>query len=213
MAPDLSTRIALQQQARAEMGKVVNQLPLHTKTGNPFEYKEGHSMKEKTLGNTDINGTHKNVPDVVVYGNGDTFALWLKASSQNEGWMKTSKVANVSGGCLVQTETQQRNPDGSYALSQALAFVPGVWLDKATDPPRMMKIEEYESVRMACHDDCDDDGRDSGHEHKKVYSTYTPDTFPTFRWWICSVCGLEGKDPRSEMETFEDIRQRFAKED
>lgn len=169
MAPDLSTRIAQQRQALAEAGKIVNQLPLHTKTGNPFEYKEGKSMKEKTLGNTDVNGTHKNVPDVVVYGNGDTFALWLKASSQNEGWMKTTKVANIPGGCLVQTETQQRNPDGSYALSQALTFVPGAWLDKATDPPRMMTIKEYESLLTVCDDDgCDDDDYDDDHEHQKV---------------------------------------------
>ncbi len=172
MAPDLSTRIAQQQQALAEAGKIVNRLPLHTKVGNPFEYKEGHSVKEKTLGNTDINGTHKNVPDVVVYGDGDVFGLWVKASSQNEGWMKSSKVANVPGGCLVQTETQQRNPDGSYALSQALAFVPDVWLDKVEVPPRMMTIKEYESVPMDCDDDDDD------HEHQKVYTNAPVDTFP-----------------------------------
>lgn len=97
-------------------------------------------IKEKTLSNTDINGTRKNVPDVVVYGEGDVFGLWVKASSQNEGWMKTSKVANIPGGCVIQTETQQRNPDGSYVLSQALAYVPGVWLDKTMDPPQMVQI-------------------------------------------------------------------------
>ena len=91
----------------------------------------------KTLITTDIKGTHQNVPDVEVYGDGDTFRLWVKAASQAEGWMKTSKVANLPRGCLVQTETQQRNPDGSYALSQALAYVPGQWLNKATDPPEM----------------------------------------------------------------------------
>ncbi len=95
---------------------------------------------DKTLGNTDVNGTRKNVPDVVVYGNGDTFALWVKASSKSEGWLKSTKVANVHGGALVQTETQQRNPDGSYALSQALTFVPYVWLDKHVDPPEMITI-------------------------------------------------------------------------
>ena len=92
----------------------------------------------KTLITTDIKGTHQNVPDVEVYGDGDTFRLWVKAASQAEGWMKTSKVANLPRGCLVQTETQQRNPDGSYALSQALAYVPGQWLNKATDPPEML---------------------------------------------------------------------------
>lgn len=103
---------------------------------------------DKTLGNTDLNGTRQHVPDVVVYGDGDTFALWVKASAQSEGWMKTTKVANVPGGALVQTETQQRNPDGSYALSQALTFVPGVWLDKHVDPPEMIRtsawLDQYE---------------------------------------------------------------------
>ncbi len=105
-------------------------------------------MHEKTLGNTDVNGTHKNVPDVVVYGDGDTFALWVKASSQAQGFMKTSKVANIPGGCLVQTETQQRNPDGSYALSQALAYVPHLWLDKTQDPPRLVHTWKHPDYAM-----------------------------------------------------------------
>lgn len=104
-------------------------------------------MKKKTLSNTDINGTHKNVPDVVVYGDGDTFSLWLKASSHSEGWMKTTKVANIPGGCLVQTETQQMNDKGSYSLSQALVFVPEVWLDKSVYPPEMVLVEKYRARR------------------------------------------------------------------
>ncbi len=97
-------------------------------------------MTEKTLGNTDVNGTHKNVPDVVVYGDGDTFALLCKASSKNEGWMKSTKVANIPGGALVQVTTQQRNPDGSYAVAEALTYAPEVWIDKTQDPPRMVRI-------------------------------------------------------------------------
>ena len=80
-------------------------------TLSPYIHQEkGNVMAEKSLGNTDINGTRKNVPDVVVYGDGDTFALWLKASSQSEGWLKSSKVANVPGGCLVQTEIRKNIP-------------------------------------------------------------------------------------------------------
>ena len=41
--------------------------------------------------------------------------------------MKSSKAMEVSGvGCVVQVTTQQRNPDGSYAVAEALTFVPGV---------------------------------------------------------------------------------------
>lgn len=83
-------------------------------------------MSEKSLGNSDISGTKVNVPDVVVFGNGDLWQLMCKASSQREGWMKSTKAMEVPGGALVQVTTQQRNPDGSYAVAEALAFVPGV---------------------------------------------------------------------------------------
>jgi hypothetical protein len=42
----------------------------------------------KTLDNSDISGAKINVPDIKVVGNGDSFKLLCKASSQNEGWMK-----------------------------------------------------------------------------------------------------------------------------
>ena len=83
----------------------------------------------KTLHNSDISGAKKNVPDIVVYGNGDLFKLLCKASSKKEGWMKSTKVMEIPHvGCLVQVTTQQRNPDGSYAVAEALQFVPGVVL-------------------------------------------------------------------------------------
>lgn len=44
-------------------------------------------MTEKTLGNTDANGARKNVKDIVFFGDGDTFKLISKASSEAEGWM------------------------------------------------------------------------------------------------------------------------------
>lgn len=84
-------------------------------------------MTAKTLHNTDTNGTTTNVPDVNVFGDGDLFQLLSKASSENEGWMKSTKAMEiVDVGCLVQVTTQQRNPDGSYVVAEALTFVPGV---------------------------------------------------------------------------------------
>ena len=82
-------------------------------------------MKEKTMYNSDVSGARKNVPDIKVFGDGDTFQLLCKASSQEEGWMKSTKVMNCSHGCVVQVTTQQRNPDGSYAVAEALTYVPG----------------------------------------------------------------------------------------
>lgn len=83
-------------------------------------------MKEKTLNNSDISGVKQNVPDVKVVGNGDLFQLLSKASSQNEGWMKSCKAMQTPNGCVVQVTTQQRNPDGTYSCAEALTFVPGV---------------------------------------------------------------------------------------
>ena len=69
-------------------------------------------------------GTKNNVKDVVFFGDVDTFQLISKASSENEGWMKSTKAMEISGlGCVVQVTTQQRNPDGSYALTDAVTFV------------------------------------------------------------------------------------------
>lgn len=87
-------------------------------------------MTEKTLHNSDVSGARQNVKDIRVVGNGDAFRLLFKACSQEEGWMKSTKAMEIPGGCLVQVTTQQRNPDGSYAVAEALAWVPGV---KITD--------------------------------------------------------------------------------
>ncbi len=97
-------------------------------------------MKEKTLHNSDISGAHKNIPDLSVVGDGDRFRLLFKASSQEEGWMKSTKAMEVPGGCVVQVTTQQRNPDGSYAVAEALTFVPGARIanDDANPPGRFL---------------------------------------------------------------------------
>lgn len=78
----------------------------------------------KTLGNTCANGTTKNVKDVIFWGNGDMFQLISKASSQKEGWMKSTKAMDCEGYVVVQVTTQQRNPDGSYVVAEALTTVP-----------------------------------------------------------------------------------------
>jgi len=80
----------------------------------------------KTLHNSDISGARKNVPDINVYGNGDMFQLLCKASSETEGWMKSTKAMQLPGGCVVQVTTQQRNSDGSYAIAEGVTYVPGV---------------------------------------------------------------------------------------
>jgi len=78
----------------------------------------------KTLGNTCANEASKNVEDIKFWGNGDTFKLISKASSENEGWMKSTKAMQAGTSVVVQVTTQQRNPDGSYSIAEALTTVP-----------------------------------------------------------------------------------------
>lgn len=75
----------------------------------------------KTLHNSTVSKAKNNVPDLRVYGNGDIFRLISKASSETEGWMKSTKAMEMPAlGCLVQVTTQQGDQ-----VAEALAFVPG----------------------------------------------------------------------------------------
>ncbi len=80
-------------------------------------------MKEKSLHNTTANGAKKNVKDIQFWGDPDTFLLISKASSESEGWMKSTKAMPAGTSVVVQVTTQQRNPDGSYSISDALTTV------------------------------------------------------------------------------------------
>jgi len=95
-------------------------------------------MKEKTLNNSDVNGAKKNVPDIEVFGNCDAFKLICKASSKSEGWMKSTKAMETWNGCIVQVSTQQKNPDGSYSLAEAICFVPDVSIKKDSNGDRFL---------------------------------------------------------------------------
>lgn len=83
------------------------------------------TTEPKTLHNSSASRARDNVRDLNIVGNGDLFQLLFKASSQEEGWMKSTKAMQVQTGCVVQVTTQQRNPDGSYAVAEALTYVPG----------------------------------------------------------------------------------------
>ena len=76
----------------------------------------------KTLHNSDVSGAHRNVGDLMVFGNGDMFQLLCKASSKKEGWMKSTKAMEIPGvGCVLQVTTQQGDN-----IAEAVTFVPGV---------------------------------------------------------------------------------------
>jgi hypothetical protein len=99
-------------------------------------------MEQKDMGITEVRGAKDNISDLQVYGDGDTFALLCKASSQAQGWMKSTKVCNVPGGCIVQVTTQQENGNNSYSVAEALTYVPGVHIDKEANPRRLVAIKD-----------------------------------------------------------------------
>jgi len=88
----------------------------------------------KTLGNTTASQAKDNVSDLAIWGDGDIFKLICKASSKKEGWMKSTKAMEIIGmGIALQVTTQQRNPDGSYVVAEAVTFIPGVKIEETVD--------------------------------------------------------------------------------
>lgn len=85
---------------------------------------------EKTLDNTSVSDAKSKISDIKVFGNGDLFQLICKASSNEQGWMKSTKAMQTPHGCVVQVTTQQKNIDGTYSIAEALTFVPGVEIKK-----------------------------------------------------------------------------------
>jgi capsular polysaccharide biosynthesis protein len=96
-------------------------------------------MEAKSLHNTTANGARKNVKDIIFWGDGDTFRLISKASSEAEGWMKSTKAMPAGNSVVVQVTTQQRNPDGSYSIAEALTTVPNAIIAEFLDTDDVVK--------------------------------------------------------------------------
>ena len=79
---------------------------------------------EKTFNNIDPVNAKENVKDIEFWGDSQTFVLISKASSKEEGWMKSTKAMQTGNSVVLQVTTQQRNPDGSYVIAEALTTIP-----------------------------------------------------------------------------------------
>jgi hypothetical protein len=60
---------------------------------------------------------------VKIFGNPDRFVLLFKAKSDD--WARSTKAMEVTDGCVVQVSTERKNPDGTWAIAEALTFVSG----------------------------------------------------------------------------------------
>lgn len=83
-------------------------------------------MSEKALDNTEIKDVKQTTSDVKVFGDGNLFQLLSKASSFNQGWMKSTKAMFTGTGCVVQVTTQMKDNDNSLSIAEAVTYVPHV---------------------------------------------------------------------------------------
>ena len=97
----------------------------------------------KSLHNTCANGASKNVKDIIFWGDGDTFKLISKASSEVEGWMKSTKAMDCDGSVVVQVTTQQRNPDGTYSIAEALTTVPNACIQHIWNSDNTLVVSRH----------------------------------------------------------------------
>lgn len=83
----------------------------------------------KTLDITETKGARANIADIKVWGDGDSWKLLCKASSEAEGWMKSTKAYEIEGvGCMVQVTTQQNGQ-----VAEAVTFVPFTTIVETTN--------------------------------------------------------------------------------
>jgi len=118
----------------------VNKLAEIVEDDKVYQQKVNLKMKDKTLHNSSLSVAKVNVPDLKVFGDGDLFRLLSKASSASEGWMKSTKAMQTPIGVIIQVTTQQKNPDGSYSLAEALTTVEGVELCLEGEVPKLVAI-------------------------------------------------------------------------
>jgi hypothetical protein len=109
----------------------------------------------KTLNNTTENQAKDQVSDLEIWGESDLWKLICKASSKQEGWMKSTKAMFTGTGCFVQVTTQQLNDSSLYpkiespakgvaanidltrtvkhsVITDSIAFAPGVQIEEHT---------------------------------------------------------------------------------
>lgn len=89
----------------------------------------------KTLDNANFKQAEQQVKDIKAVGDGNLFKLLSKASSKQEGWMKSTKAMEIEGvGCVVQVTTQQNDN-----VAEAVCFVPNVRIVEDINEGRKLK--------------------------------------------------------------------------
>ena len=102
----------------------------------------------KTMNNSNTKGTKTQVKDVEFWGNGDLFKLISKASSKNEGWMKSTKAMHIENiGCVIQVTTQQGDN-----VAEALTFVPQVKIVEIKEKDKVISreiVKDFREIKLS----------------------------------------------------------------
>jgi hypothetical protein len=82
-------------------------------------------MTDKSVDVTSSADFAAKIPDIKTYGNPDGWKLICKASSKEQGWMKSTKAMTIRDlGVLVQVSTQQGDK-----VAEAMCFLPGASIE------------------------------------------------------------------------------------
>ena len=84
------------------------------------------------LKNTTNEDTKKNIDDAFIFGD-DCWKLITKFSSESRGTMKSTKAMKCGKDVVIQVTTQQKNPDGSYSIAEALTTAHNKKIMETTD--------------------------------------------------------------------------------
>lgn len=82
----------------------------------------------RRLDNHDMETACASTPDIQTVGDPGHWVTICKASSEEQGWIKSTKALECGVGCLVQVTTEHRYAGKVIACAEALTFVPGVTL-------------------------------------------------------------------------------------
>lgn len=88
-------------------------------------------LSEKPLDVVNIEDAKSKVSDLVVFGNGDVWELLCKASSKEQGWMKSTKVMEIGKkGIMMQVTTEFRVNGVVTSCAEAIQFLEGVRIQR-----------------------------------------------------------------------------------
>ena len=84
--------------------------------------------QKRHLGNTDTNGTKKNTNDLQVFGNPDAFQLISKASSENQGFMRSRfcDLLLIFGFCLMVSGIAMLSTPAAAIVAGVLLIIAGL---------------------------------------------------------------------------------------